>query len=93
MDVGLFCVFLGKKIARSAGNVLEIILWRYAKLRLTAQDGRILANNFCFGKKKRQNLSYFLFGSLKFGCQFCRIVIYCFKSLCYLFSGCWVRFC
>lgn len=61
MDVGLFCVFLGKKIARSAGNVLEIILWRYAKLRLTAQDGRILANNFCFGKKKRQNLSYFLF--------------------------------
>ncbi len=60
MDVGLFCVFLGKKIARSAGNVLEIILWRYAKLRLTAQDGRILANNFCFGKEKRQNLSYFL---------------------------------
>ena len=52
--------FLDKKIARSAGNVLEIILWRYAKLRLTAQDGRILANNFCFGKEKRQNLSYFL---------------------------------
>jgi len=30
-------------------------------LRLTVQDGRILANKFCFGKEKRQNLSYFLF--------------------------------
>ncbi|EEP69659.1 hypothetical protein GCWU000324_00136 [Kingella oralis ATCC 51147] len=35
----------------------------------------------------------FCLGSLKFGCQFCFIVIFYFKSLCYLFSGCWVRFC
>ena len=54
--------FLDEKIARSARNVLgKTILWRYAKLRSTVQDGRILANNFCFGKKKRQILSYFLF--------------------------------
>ena len=50
--IGLAYIFLSKKIARSAGTCWEIILWRYAKLRLTVQDGRILANNFCFGKKK-----------------------------------------
>lgn len=41
--------------------MLGNFLWRYAKLRLTVQDGGILTNNFYFGKKKRQNLSYFLF--------------------------------
>ena len=30
-------------------------------MRSTVQDGRILTNKFCFGKKKRQILSYFLF--------------------------------
>lgn len=59
--IGLAYIFLSKKIARSAGTCWEIIFWRYAKLRLTVQDGRILASNFCFGKEKRQNLSYFLF--------------------------------
>ena len=47
-------------------------------MRLTVQDGRILANNFCFGKKKRQNLSYFLFWQpeIWFPVLFCCLLLF-----------------